>query len=322
MNPMDVLRCMAMGTLLAASTAMAQQFPTRPIRLVVPFAPAGGSDVVARIVAQKMSVSLGQTVVIDNRPGASGNIGADAVAKSPPDGYTVLLANNAITSNPALFKKLPFDTARDLLPVSQISTSQHLLAAHPSAPFNTLPELVAYARQNPGKVTVATAGVGQMGHLVGEMLSQASGTELLMVHYKGTGASMTDLLGAQVMTSIVSVPGVINQVESGKLKAIAVTSPKRLARLPAVPAMSETYKGLELTTWFGTFVPAGTPRPVIEKLAIAAQRALADPEVRARLAAEGMEPGSITTAEFDHLFRADLIRWKRFIDERGIHLDN
>lgn len=315
------LRAVCAVATMAAAAAMAQEYPAKAIRMVAPFPPGGGSDVVARVVAQKLSLLLKQPIVIDNRPGAGGNIGADVVAKSPPDGYTVLMTNSAVASNPSLYKNIPFNTEKDLVPVSELATSPLVFAAHPGAPFNTVPELVAYARKNPKAVSVGTAGAGQMGHLVAEMLSQASGAELMMVHYKGTSAAMTDLLGGHVMASLGSVPGMIGQIESGKLKPLAVTSPKRVAKLAKVPALAENYPGFEASIWFGTFVPAGTPKPVIEKLAAATAQALADPAVRAKLAEEGMEPGAISSAEFDKLFRADLVRWKKFVSERHIQLD-
>jgi tripartite-type tricarboxylate transporter receptor subunit TctC len=308
--------------LMAALPAAAQDYPRRPIRMIAPFAPGGGSDVVARVVAAKLGVLLGQSVVVENRPGASGIIGADVIAKAAPDGYTVLMTNSALTSNPWLYKKLPYNTEKDLIPVSYLASSPTVLAAHPSAPFNTLPELVAYAKANPRHVSVGTPGAGQMSHLAAELVSQVSGTELQMIHYKGTANSMSDLLGGNIMMSFGTVPGFINQIQAGKLKPIAVASPKRLAVMPNVPAVAETYPGFEMTVWFGTFVPAGTPRAIIEKLHKATAEVLADPTVRARFADEGLEPGGLSTQEFDTLFRADLARWKKFVQDRHIQIDN
>jgi len=308
--------------LAAALPASAQDYPKRTIRMIAPFAPGGGSDVVARVVADKLGALLGQTVVVENRPGASGIIGADQVAKAAPDGYTILMTNSALTSNPWLYKKLPYNTEKDLVPVSDLASSPTLLGATPSAPFNTLPELVAYAKKHPREVSVGTPGAGQMSHLAAEMVSQVSGAELLMIHYKGTANSMSDLLGGTIMLSFGTVPGFINHIQSGKLKPIAVASPKRLAVLPNVPAVAETYPGFEMTVWFGTFVPAGTPRAIIDKLHKATAQVLADPAVRAKFADEGLEPGGMSTQDFDKLFRADLARWKTFVQERHIQLEN
>lgn len=316
-----ITRVFAAACLLAAAQAAgAADYPTRPIRMIAPFAPGGGSDVVARLVAQKMSPIIGQSVVVENRPGASGIIGADHVAKAQPDGYTILMTNSALTSNPWLYKTLPYDTDKDLVPVIELASSPTLLAAHPSAPFNTVPELVAYARQHPRHVTVGTPGAGQMSHLAAEMVSQVSATELLMVHYKGTANSLSDLISGNIMMSFGTVPGFINQIKAGKLKPIAVASPQRLAALPDVPTVAETYPGFEMTVWFGVFVPAGTPAAVIEKLNSAMAQVLADPAVRARFADEGLEPGGGSPAQFDTLFHKDLARWGAFIKERNIHI--
>ncbi|MBV7483464.1 tripartite tricarboxylate transporter substrate binding protein [Bordetella sp. BOR01] len=312
----------ALLVLAAGQPAWAADYPSRPIRMVAPFAPGGGSDVVARLVAEKMGPILGQTVVVENRPGASGIIGADLVAKADPDGYTILMANSALTSNPALYKKLPYDTERDLTPVIDLASSPTLLAAHPSAPFDTLPQLVEYAKKHPNTVSVGTPGAGQMSHLAAEMVSQASDTELMMIHYKGTANSLNDLVGGTIMMSFGTVPGFINFIKGGKLKPIAVASRERLAALPSVPTVAETYPGFEMNVWFGAFVPAGTPAPIIEKLHQAIAQVLTDPAIRARFADEGLEPGGMSRDKFDALFHADLARWHTFINERDIHLDN
>ena len=310
-----------MGALIACS-ANAQDYPSKPIRMVTPFAPGGGSDVVARIMSERMGAVLARQVVVDNKPGASGIIGADAVAKAPPDGYTILVTNSALTSNPWLYKKLPFDTGKDLVPVIELASSPTLLAAHPSVPFKTILQLVSYAKANPGRVSVGTPGAGQMSHLASEMLEATSGADLLPVHYKGTGNSMADLLGGTIMMSFGTVPGFIQHVKAGRLRAVAVTSSHRLAALPDVPTVAESYPGFEMTVWFGLFVPKGTPAQVVEKLQQAAAKVLSEPQVRSRLGDEGLEPVGGTTQDFDRLFRKDLARWKTFIQERNIHIDN
>lgn len=306
----------------ASHAAQAADYPSRPIRMVAPFAPGGGSDVVARLVAEKMGPILGQTVIVENRPGASGIIGADVVAKAEPDGYTILMNNSALTSNPALYKKMPFDTARDLVPVIDLASSPTLLAAHPSAPFNTMAQLAAYAKQHPNTVSVGTPGAGQMSHLAAEMVSQASGAELMMIHYKGTANSLNDLLGGTIMMSFGTVPGFIKHIKGEKLKPIAIASAERLPALPTVPTVAETYPGFEMNVWFGTFVPAGTPAPIIDKLHKTIAQVLADPTIRARFAEEGLVPGGMPQEKFDALFRSELTRWKQFVNDRNIHLDN
>jgi tripartite-type tricarboxylate transporter receptor subunit TctC len=316
-----ILRVVAAACLAAAcSTAGAAGYPERPIRMIAPFAPGGGSDVVARLVAQKLTPIIGQSVIVENRPGASGIIGADHVAKAAPDGYTVLMTNSALTSNPWLYKSLPYDTEKDFVPVIELARAPTLLAAYPGAPFNTVPELVAYAKKHPGHVTVGTPGAGQMSHLAAEMLGQTSDTELQMVHYKGTANSLADLISGNIMMSFGTVPGFVNQIKAGKLKPIAVASTNRIAALPDVPTVAETYPNFEMTVWFGVFVPAGTPQAVVDKLNAGMKQVLADPLVRARFADEGLEPGGGSPSQFDALFHQDLAHWGKFIKARGIHV--
>lgn len=308
-------------TLGSATPALAADYPNRPIRMIAPFAPGGGSDVVARLVAEKLGPILGQNVIVENRPGASSIIGTDLVAKAEPDGYTILMTNSAITSNPSLYKTLPYDTRKDLIPVTYLASAPTLLAAHPSAPFNTVPELVAYAKQHPNAVSVGTPGAGQMSHLVAEMVSQASDTTLMMVHYKGTANSLNDLLGGTIMMSFGTVPGFINGIQSKKLKPIAVASRERISALPTVPTIAETYPGFEMSVWFGVFAPAGTPDAVIQKLDQSMRQALKDPAIQARFPDEGLQPGHLSHAQFNALFESDLGKWETFIRERNIHLN-
>jgi tripartite-type tricarboxylate transporter receptor subunit TctC len=301
----------------------AEQYPTRPIRMIVPFAPGGGSDVIARLVASKVGPILGQSVLVENRPGASGIIGADIAAKAAPDGYTILMANSALASNPFLYDKLPYDTAKDLIPVIDFGSSPTLLAAHPSAPFDTMPELVKYAKENPDRVTVGTSGAGQTAHLVAEMISQASDTQLMMVHYKGTAATMNDLLGGTIMMSVGTVPGFINYIKDNRLKPIAVASSERLPALPSVPTVAESISKYDMNAaiWFAAFVPAGTPAPIIDTLHKAVAEALKDPDIRARFAGEGLVPGGATREAFTKQFHEEMEQWKTFIAERNIKLE-
>ncbi|CAM4030415.1 LacI family transcriptional regulator [Bordetella tumbae] len=323
MKPITILRGLfpALFLLGCSMSASAADYPERPIRMIAPFAPGGGSDVVARLVAEKMGPLLGQNVVVENRPGASSIIGTDLVAKASPDGYTILMTNSAITSNPSLYQTLPYDTRKDLIPVTYLADAPTLLAAHPSVPFNTVPELVAYAKQHPNEVTVGTPGAGQMSHLVAEMVSQASDTKLTMVHYKGTANSINDLVGGTIMMSFGTVPGFINFIESKKLKPVAVASRERISVLPNVPTIAETYPGFEMSVWFGVFVPAGTPDAIVDKLNTAMLQALKDPTIQARFPEEGLRPGNLSHEQFNALFRSDLDKWQTFIRERNIHLN-
>jgi len=308
-------------TLGCSVPVWAANYPERPIRMIAPFAPGGGSDVVARLVAEKMGPLLGQNVVVENRPGASGIIGTDQVAKAAADGYTILMTNSAITSNASLYKTLPYDTRKDLIPVTYLADAPTLLAAHPSAPFNNMPELVAYAKQHPNEVSVGTPGAGQMSHLVAEMVSQVSDTKLTMVHYKGTANSLNDLVGGTIMMSFGTVPGFINFITSKKLKPIAIASRERISALPDVPTIAETYPGFEMSVWFGVFVPAGTPDAIVKKLDEAMHQALKDPAIQARFPDEGLQPGNISHEQFQALFQSDLDKWQTFIRERNIHLN-
>jgi tripartite-type tricarboxylate transporter receptor subunit TctC len=316
----SIVRGLLAASLVATCASATAAYPDHPVRMIAPFAPGGGSDVVARLVAQKMTPILGQSVVVENRPGASGIIGADHVAKAAPDGYTVLMMNSSLTSNPSLYKSLPYDTTKDLVPVIELAYSPTLLAANPHAPFNTVPEMVAYAKQHPNKVTVGTPGAGQMSHLAAEQVAQTSGTELMMVHYKGTANSLADLISGNIMMSFGTVPGFVNQIKAGKLKPIAVASAQRLPALPDVPTVAETYPGFEMNVWFGVFVPKGTPQDVITRLQKAADQVLKDPAVVARFGDEGLVPVGGSTEQFDTLFHSDLDRWSKFIKERNIHI--
>lgn len=306
--------------LTLSACAVAQSYPTRAIRLIVPFAPGGGSDAIARMLADKMGPELGQSVVVENKPGASSIIGVDATAKAPADGYTLVMANSSITSNPWLYK-LPYDLQADLAAVTMIAKAPQLLVANPKAPFKTVGELVSYAKANPGMATIGTAGAGQISHLAAEVLQHAGGIDALLIHYKGTGNSLNDLLGGQIMLSFGTAPGLIPHVKSGKLVALGSSGPERLASLPSVPTVAETIPGFELMNWFGIFAPAGTPAAVVEKLHAVVRHAIADPKVQARLSEEGFTPVGNSPAEFDQIVRHDLNYWKDVIQKYNIKIE-
>jgi tripartite-type tricarboxylate transporter receptor subunit TctC len=305
--------------LLAASGVAAADYPNKPVRIVVPFAPGGGSDVVTRLMAEKMATDLGVSVIVDNKPGASSIIGTDAVARSAPDGYTILMTNSAITSNPWLFK-LPFDTAA-MVPVTMIASAPQLLVAHPSAPFKTLKELLAYAKANPDKATVGTAGAGQLSHLAAEQLMRMSGTHMQVIHYKGTGNSQGDLLGGQIQMSFGTAPGFIQHIKNGKLVPLAVSGAERIDALPDVPTVGELLPGYDLTNWFGIFAPPGTPKPVVDRLYQSVTRALAQPDVQARLVKDGFKVRSMTTAQFDKSVRDEMAYWQKFVKDNNIRIE-
>lgn len=307
------------GALLAAGGAVAADYPNKPIRVVVPFAPGGGSDVVTRLMADKMAADLGVSVIVDNKPGASSIIGTDAVARSAPDGYTILMTNSAITSNPWLFK-LPFDTAA-MVPVTMIASAPQLLVAHPSAPFKSLKELIAYAKANPDKASVGTAGAGQLSHLAAEQLQRMSGTRLQVIHYKGTGNSQNDLLGGQIHMSFGTAPGFIQHIKNGKLVPLASSGAERIEALPDVPTVGEVLPGYDLTNWFGFFAPPGTPKPIVDRLYQSVSRALAQPDVQARLVKDGFKVRSMTPSQFDKIVRDEMAYWQKFVKDNNLKID-
>jgi tripartite-type tricarboxylate transporter receptor subunit TctC len=305
--------------LLIAGAASAQTYPARPIRVIVPYAPAGGTDTVTRPLAQRITESVGQQVVIENRPGANGIIGSDAVAKAPPDGYLLLMTTNALTTNPWLHK-MPFDTERDLAPVSMVVSACSLLAVHPSLPARSVTELVALARRKPGELTIAAAGAGQPGHLSGELLKQIAKIDLIVVQYKGTGASLADLAGGHVMVTFSSVPGLMPLVQSGRLRALGTSCKERVAALEKfnIPAVAETLPGFEVLTWYGMMAPARTPREIIDRLNGEIIRALARPDMKQFLDQRGFTPVGNAPGEFARVIREELVRWRKLILDAGI----
>jgi tripartite-type tricarboxylate transporter receptor subunit TctC len=304
---------------LAPIASPAQDYPNKTIRIVVPFAPGGGSDAITRMLAEKMSGDLKTSVIVENKPGASGIIGTAAVFKSAPDGYTLLVANGAITSNPWLYK-LPYDTAK-LTPVALISAAPQLLAAHPSAPFKTFKEMIAYGKANPGKLTIATAGAGQLSHLATELMEKSAGITVTKVHYKGSGNALADLLGGQIHASFGTAPGLIPHVKGGKVIAIATSGAKRIPQLPEVPSIGETLPGYDLVNWFGVFAPPGTPKPIVDKVYQSISRAMAQPAFVDKLASDGFEPREMSPEKFDQLFRSELAYWQKFVAENQIKVD-
>jgi len=305
----------------AAPSATSGTYPMRPVKLIVPFAPAGGTDIMARSLAQRMTESTGQQFVVENRAGANALIGTEAVAKSAPDGYTLLVTTNIFTINPWLYPNVPFNVERDFLPITLAGSTPNLLAAHPSIPARTVQELVALAKARPGQLTVAAAGLGTPSHLAGELLKQTGGIDLLIVQYKGSGASLNDVVGGQVAMSFGTLPSLAPFVNAGRLRALAVSGPQRAASMPGVPTVAETVPGFEVVTWYGLFAPAGTPREIIARLHSETVKALASKEVKQRLVAQGFDAEGNTPGEFAVVIRRDLARWQKVIAAAKIRVE-
>jgi tripartite-type tricarboxylate transporter receptor subunit TctC len=312
---------LALACAPAVALAQAQAYPSKPLRLVVPYSPGGGADNAARILAIRLSTTLGQTVVIDNRPGGSGMIGAQAVAQAEPDGYTVLYDASAFAVNPAL-RKMAFDPAKDLVPVSLAVTVPNIFVVPPNAPYKTVQEFVDYARKNPGKLTYASYGAGSAAHLIGELLKARAGIDLLHVPYKGGAPALTDLMGGQVDSYFANAASGMSYVKSGKLRALAVTSGKRMAAMPDVPTLAESgFKDFEVLEWNGFFVPKGTPDEVVARLAKEVQAAVKDPATRQKLEGLGLDPVGSTPQEFGKFVQAEMARWAGLVKTNRITVD-
>ena len=319
-----VLACAAAVTLAAhVGGACAQAYPTKPVRMVVGFPPGGGTDILARIVAQKLADAWGQQVIVENRPGASATIGANVVAKAAPDGYT--LAMGQLTPNaiaPALYPKLPYDALKDFVPITLVGTSPNILVVNPAVPAKSLAELVAYAKAQPGRLTYASSGPGSLQHIAAELFKSMAGVDLVHVPFKGSGHAVVDLVAGQVDMNFDSIPATIQHIKSGKLRALAVTSARRASAFTDVPTIAESgYPGYDLTTWWGLFAPAGTPEDVLERVHADAVAALRNPEVRERFAGLSVEPGGGSRADFAGYVRKEVAKYARIVKQLGIKVE-
>lgn len=306
--------------LVAPTPADAQDFPVRPVRIVVPYAPGGGTDAVARIVGEKMAAQLGQPVVIDNRAGAGGVVGTEFAARAAPDGYTLVLGSTATHAvNPSLYSKAGYDPIADFVAVSPLATTPALLVVNGDLPAGTLPELLAYVRSRPANAqpTFASAGAGSIQHMAGELFKAMTRTDILHVPYKGAGPAMTDLLAGHVSMAFDTMPSALPQVRAGRIRALGISSATRHPALPDVPAIAETVPGYELVTWYGLFAPRGTPNAVVERLNAEARRALESPEVQEKFRAAGLDTRWSTSADFAALVKAEVPRMRRLIEQSG-----
>jgi len=322
MNPSRFVLATASVSLalaLFAGAAIAQGYPAKPIRMIVPFPPGGGTDIAARTIANKLSEDVKWTFVVENKPGAGGNLGVEQAVKSPADGYTLVIGQTSnLAINPALYAKLPYDPLRDLSPVALIVSAPVVFVVAASSRHTSLGDLLAAAKTDPGGVTFASPGNGTVSHLAGELLQRAAGVRLTHVPYKGASQALTDTLGGQVQSFMSSVPSALSQIKAGRLRAIAVTSAKRAPELPEVPTIAESgYKGFEASTWYGLLAPAGTPAAIVAKLNAEVNRALGTPEVRQRLAAEGGEALGGSAEQFASFLKAEHAKWGRVVKESG-----
>jgi len=301
----------------------AQDYPTKPIRFIVPFPAGGGTDIFSREIAHKLSETLKWVVVIDNKPGAGGNIGMDAVAKAPPDGYTIGMGQTSnMAINPTLYTKLPYDPRKDLAPIALVADAPLVLVVPASSPFKTLADLVEAAKKKPGEITFGSPGNGTVAHLTGELLQSAAGIKLSHIPYKGSAQAITDLMGGQVQSYMSSIPTALSHIKGGKLRAIAVTSAKRVPTLPDVPTVGEAgYKGFDANTWFGIVAPAGTPPAIVNKLNAEINRVLKSPDIRDKFAAEGGGALGGTPQEFAAVLKADYGKWGKVVKDANIKLD-
>jgi tripartite-type tricarboxylate transporter receptor subunit TctC len=316
--------CATLAGLLSFPLLAAEQaYPSRPIRLVVPFPPGGSLDVVARAIGQKLTDAWGQPVIVDNRPGAGGNIGADLVAKSPPDGYTILegaLSTHAV--NVSLYAKMPYDPIKDFVPITLVAVTPNVLVVHPSVPVNSVPELVAYAKAHPGKLSFGSGSNGSAGHLAGELFKTEAGVDMVHIPYKGGAPAMQDLLGGQIQLMFDNLANSMQQVRAGKLKALAVTTARRSTLVPELPTLAETgLPGFDIYTWWGFMAPAGTPREIVAKWNVEVARILNTPEMKSFFAQQGAEPASTSPDEFAAMIRSEIPKYAKIIKASGAKVD-
>ena len=315
----DAATCLLLLAAVSATSALAQNYPNRPIKLVVASSPGGSSDILGRLTAAKMTDGLKQQVVVENRAGASGVIGVDVVAKAPPDGYTLVITQTSLAINPSMIKKMPYEAMRDLAPISEIVTAPNVLVVHPSVPAKTVKELIAVAKSKPGRINVGSPGVGTSPHLSAELFKYMAGAAMPQVLYKGSGQSMIGLLSGEIESAFPTMPTVIQYVKDGRVRALGVTTLKRVQAMPNVPSIAEAgLPGYESTQWFGILAPAGTPRAIIDRLNQELKRVLSLPEIKDRLASEGTEVVASSPEDFAKHIKSETEKWAKVIKAAGI----
>ncbi len=318
--PPSLIAGMLLSGMVAAQSELS--YPVRGVRFVVGQAPSGATDLVARGVATKLSEIVGQSVIVENRTGAAGSIAAAAVAKSPPDGYTLLIVSSSYSINPALYANLPFDPVNDLVPVTLLAEAPFLLVVHPSMPVRAVKELVAFAKSKPGTLNFASGGLGSSGHLAGELFKKLSGVKMVHVPYKGAGPALIDVIAGQVDLTFASMISSLSHVRSGKLRALAVTAVQRSATMPELPTVAEAgVSGYSTTTWYGVLAPAGTDMKIVHKLNADLKKALGSQEVHKRLSTDGAEPVGGSSEHFQKLLATEMAKWRKVVKDAGIRTE-
>ena len=312
----------AVIALLAVTLADAQEWPTRPIRFILPFPPGGGTDILGRMIAERLSAGLGQPVVTENRGGAGGNVGAEAAARAAPDGYTFVLVAPSLAISPALYSKINYDPVKDFAPVSLVATVPNVMVTQTSVPAQNLQEFIAFAKGKPGALNFGSGGAGTSNHLAGELFNIVTGAQLVHVPYKGVNLAMQDVLAGNVHLVFIGIPAAAPHIKAGKLRALAIVAPQRSAALPDVPTVAEAgLQNFEVTTWYGVLAPAGTPRNVIQRVNAELVKAMHSAELKDRLAATGTEPRTSTPEEFADYIKSEIAKWGAVIRKAGVKAD-
>ena len=301
----------------ACGVTWAQSYPVKPVRVIIVFPPGGATDIVGRIAFQKVGEQLGQQFIIDNRPGAGGTLGAAIVAKSPPDGYTLMVYSTTLVANAHMYTKLPYDTMKDFVGITPVAKLIGMLAVHPSMPVRSVNDLVALAKRRPGEISYGTAGVGAFQHLATSLFANMAGIEIVHVPYKGGGPASAATAGGEVQMILTPISEVLPHIKANRIRPIAVSSDKRTAQFPDIPTIAETVKGYEFTSWMGTFAPAGTPRAIVDKLNAELEKAVSDPAVAGNLSSQSLDPMYMTVDEFAGQMRADYEKYERIVRISG-----
>ena len=323
----SIIFCAALSSVLVSSPALvraadAQNYPSKPVRVIAPSSPGSGVDIVSRLVAQKLGANLGQQVVVENRAGAGGNLGAEIAAKAAPDGYTLFMATPSHAINPALYRKLNYDSIRDFAPIGLVMTGQYVLVAHPSLPAKSVKELIALARAHPGQLNYASAGNGNATHLAGELLKSLARIDIVHVAYKGSGPALVDLISGQVHFMFPNLVNSLPHIAAGRLRALAVTGAKRAMAAPHIPTLIEAgVPGYTVMSWYGLLAPAGTPQAVVGRLNSELVKVLRSPDVKERLAGQGADPAGGSPEEFSAFLKEEIAKWGKVVRKAGISAD-